>query len=192
MRVKTGPLTFKPSEPPRSLPAHADPRSKVAVYTGTGGDYRAKFRRRCLAAQMPLLRINICESPNAISFLEGIRSRYSRRMRFTFTLIVFLISTAPVRTQNALPEDPQPTLLTPPEVIAAVHDNTPVPDAKLNALVSLVRELVRERGYTKAKTIQKFLAAGYTKEQVMEILLGIALKTISNYLDHISPTPLDP
>jgi len=25
----------------------------------------------------------------------------------------------------------------------------------------------------------------------MEILLGIALKTISNYLDHISPTPLD-
>jgi hypothetical protein len=84
------------------------------------------------------------------------------------------------------------SLLTPPEVIAAVHDNTPVPDAKLNALVSLVREPVRERGYTKAKTIQKFLAAGYTKEQVMEILLGIALKTISNYLDHISPTPLDP
>ena len=25
----------------------------------------------------------------------------------------------------------------------------------------------------------------------MELLLGIALKTISNYLDHISPTPLD-
>jgi hypothetical protein len=29
------------------------------------------------------------------------------------------------------------------------------------------------------------------KEQVMELLLGIALKTISNYLDHISPTLLD-
>jgi len=38
------------------------------------------------------------------------------------------------------------SLLTPPEVIAAVHDNAPVPHAKLNALVSLVRELVRERG----------------------------------------------
>jgi hypothetical protein len=25
----------------------------------------------------------------------------------------------------------------------------------------------------------------------MELLLGVALKTISNYLDHISPTPLD-
>ena len=82
-------------------------------------------------------------------------------------------------------------LRTPSEVIEAVHNNTPVPDAKLNALVSLVRELVRERGYAKDKTIQKFLAAGYNNEQVMELLLGIALKTISNYLDHISPTPLD-
>jgi hypothetical protein len=76
-------------------------------------------------------------------------------------------------------------LHTPAEVVAAVRDNTRVPDAKLNALVTLVRELVRERGYAKDKTIQKFLAAGYTKEQVMELLLGIALKTISNCLDHI-------
>jgi AhpD family alkylhydroperoxidase len=82
-------------------------------------------------------------------------------------------------------------LHTPAEVIAAVQNNTPVPDAKLNALVALVRELVRERGHAKEKTVQKFLAAGYRKEQVMELLLGIALKTISNYLDHISPTPFD-
>jgi uncharacterized peroxidase-related enzyme len=83
-------------------------------------------------------------------------------------------------------------LQTPAEVVAAVRDNTPVPDAKLNALVTLARELVRERGYAKDKTIQKFLAAGYKKDQVMELLLGIALKTISNCVDHISPIPLDP
>lgn len=82
-------------------------------------------------------------------------------------------------------------LHTPAEVLEAVHNNTPIPDAKLNALVTLVRELVRERGYAKERTIQNFLAAGYKKDQVMELLLGIALKTISNYLDHISPTPLD-
>jgi AhpD family alkylhydroperoxidase len=82
-------------------------------------------------------------------------------------------------------------LRTPAEVIAAVQNNMPVPDAKLNALVALVRELVRDRGYAKEKTIQKFLGAGYEREQIMELLLGIALKTISNYLDHISPTPLD-
>jgi AhpD family alkylhydroperoxidase len=51
-------------------------------------------------------------------------------------------------------------LRVPAEVIAAVQNNTPVPDAKLNALVNLAKELVRERGYAKEKTIQNFLAAG--------------------------------
>jgi len=25
----------------------------------------------------------------------------------------------------------------------------------------------------------------------MEVLVGVALKTISNYLDHLNPTPID-
>lgn len=80
---------------------------------------------------------------------------------------------------------------TPAEVVAAIRSNAPVPDKRLNVLVALVKELVRERGHAKAETIQNFIAAGYKKEQVMELLLGIALKTISNYLDHISPAPVD-
>jgi hypothetical protein len=40
--------------------------------------------------------------------------------------------------------------------------------------------------------MDKFLAAGYRKDQVLEVLIGVALKTMSNYLDHISPTELDP
>jgi uncharacterized peroxidase-related enzyme len=82
-------------------------------------------------------------------------------------------------------------LHTPAEVVAAIRNNTPVSDRKLNALVTLVKELVRGRGYSKDQTIENFIAAGYRKEQVMELLLGIALKTISNYLDHISPAPVD-
>jgi uncharacterized peroxidase-related enzyme len=83
-------------------------------------------------------------------------------------------------------------LRTPAEVIAAIRNNTPVPDRKVDALVNLVKELVRERGHVADQTIQDFFDAGYSKPQLMEVLLGIALKTISNYLDHISPAPLDP
>lgn len=82
-------------------------------------------------------------------------------------------------------------LRTPDEIVSAVRNNNTVPDTKLNALVTLVKELVRGRGYAKEETIQSFITVGYKKEQVMELLLGIALKTISNYLDHISPAPLD-
>jgi uncharacterized peroxidase-related enzyme len=82
-------------------------------------------------------------------------------------------------------------LKAPADVVAAVRNNTPGPDAKLNALASLVKEIVRERGHVTDGTIERFLAVGYKKEQVMEVLLGIALKTISNYFDHISPVPID-
>jgi hypothetical protein len=35
------------------------------------------------------------------------------------------------------------------------------------------------------------LGITYAKEQVVEILLGVALKMISTYLDHISPAVID-
>lgn len=78
-----------------------------------------------------------------------------------------------------------------PEIISAIRGDKPVADKKTAALVNLTREIVRERGFVKQETVEAFLSAGYRKEQVMEVLLGVALKTISNYLDHISPTPLD-
>lgn len=78
-----------------------------------------------------------------------------------------------------------------PETVSAIRSSAPIADTKTDALVNLTREIVRERGFVKQATIEAFLSAGYRKEQIMELLLGIALKTISNYLDHISPTPLD-
>jgi uncharacterized peroxidase-related enzyme len=82
-------------------------------------------------------------------------------------------------------------LAAPPEIVSAIRNGSSISDKKANALVNLTREIVRERGFVKQQTIEAFLSAGYRKEQVMELLLGVALKTISNYLDHISPTPLD-
>ena len=80
----------------------------------------------------------------------------------------------------------------PSDVVSAVRSNQPVSDPKLNALVALTKEIVSERGHVGAQTIENFLAAGYRKDQILEVLVGVALKTMSNYLDHISPTELDP
>jgi AhpD family alkylhydroperoxidase len=78
-----------------------------------------------------------------------------------------------------------------PEIVSAIRNGAPIADKKTDPLVHLTREIVRERGFVKQATVEAFLSAGYRKEQIMELLLGVALKTISNYLDHISPTPLD-
>jgi uncharacterized peroxidase-related enzyme len=79
----------------------------------------------------------------------------------------------------------------PAETISALRDGKPLTDKKQDALVNLVREIVRERGFANSATVEAFLEAGYQKPQVMELLLGVALKTVSNYLDHLSPTTID-
>lgn len=77
------------------------------------------------------------------------------------------------------------------EAVAAIRSGSPLSDAKLSALVGLVREVVRERGQVSDATVQAFLAAGYEEHQLLEVLVGVAMKTISNYLDHISPVEVD-
>jgi uncharacterized peroxidase-related enzyme len=80
----------------------------------------------------------------------------------------------------------------PAEVVSAVRANEPVSDPKLEALIALTKEIVLERGHVSEQVMDNFLAAGYRKDQVLEVLIGVALKTMSNYLDHISHTELDP
>jgi uncharacterized peroxidase-related enzyme len=79
----------------------------------------------------------------------------------------------------------------PAETVAAIRAGEPTGDKKTDALITLVRELVSKRGHTDGATIDGFLAVGFTKTQIMELLMAVALKTISNYLDHINPAPLD-
>ena len=77
------------------------------------------------------------------------------------------------------------------ETVANIRAGESTGDKKTDALITLVRELVGKRGHASHEAIDNFLAVGYTKTQVMELLMAVAMKTISNYLDHINPAPLD-
>ena len=77
------------------------------------------------------------------------------------------------------------------EVVQAVRTNQSLKDSKLNALVDFTREVVAERGHASEAAKAKLSNAGYNEVTMMEILVGIALKTISNYLDHLNPTPIE-
>ncbi len=82
-------------------------------------------------------------------------------------------------------------LKVPAAVVAAVRTGQPVADAKLDALVNLTRELVLSRGRVATATMESFLNAGYRNDQIGGLLIGVALKTISNYTDHLSPVEID-
>lgn len=76
-------------------------------------------------------------------------------------------------------------------VIAAVRDGGPVGDRKLEALRSFTVAMVRDRGFASDAEVQAVLDAGYSRANVLEVVLGIGLKTVSNYVNHIAETPVD-
>lgn len=77
------------------------------------------------------------------------------------------------------------------DVVAAIRHDQPIADAKLEALRQLVKQLVEKRGWLEEADMQAFLRAGYEPSHVMDVLVGVAQKTLSNFTNHIATTPLD-
>lgn len=76
--------------------------------------------------------------------------------------------------------------------VDALRGNSCLQDAKLNALVAFARAVVRERGWVQgSQELKDFYAAGYTPQNALEVLLGVSMKTLSNYANHLTDTPLD-
>lgn len=79
----------------------------------------------------------------------------------------------------------------PAHVTDAIRSDSAIPDRKLEALRRFAAEVTRTRGWPDDAVTAEFLSAGYGRQQVLEVVLGVGLKTISNYTTHIAGTPLD-
>ena len=79
-----------------------------------------------------------------------------------------------------------------PAVISALRNGTEIPDRKLEALHRFATLVVRNRGWVSDAEVDAFLAAGYTRRNVLEVILGVATKVMSNYTNHVAHTQLDP
>jgi uncharacterized peroxidase-related enzyme len=79
----------------------------------------------------------------------------------------------------------------PASVLAALRNGSDIPDSNLEALRSFVVEVIRTRGRVSDHRIDEFLRAGYTRQNVLEAVFAVAMKTLSNYTNHIAETPVD-
>ena len=77
------------------------------------------------------------------------------------------------------------------EINNALRDETPLPTPKLEALRDFTLAMVRQRGDVEAKQLEAFYATGYTQQNVLEVILGLSQKVMSNYTNHIAQTPVD-
>lgn len=76
-------------------------------------------------------------------------------------------------------------------IISQLRAGETLEDVKLEALSRFTKRLVASRGWADPSDVEQFLKAGYSESQVLAVILGITLKTISNYTNHLAQTPLD-
>lgn len=79
----------------------------------------------------------------------------------------------------------------PDDVVQAIRGNRPIADLRLEALRRYTSAVVAKRGWADAADTAAFESAGYSRQQALEVVLGIGLKTLSNYMNHVAQTPLD-
>ena len=79
----------------------------------------------------------------------------------------------------------------PDDVITALREGRPLADKRHEALHVFTNQLIAQRGHVGDAELQKFLEAGYTKRQALEILTGLAAKLITNFTNALAHTELD-
>ncbi len=79
----------------------------------------------------------------------------------------------------------------PADVIEAIRVDRPIGDERLEALRTFATTVVEKRGWVSDDDVSAFLAAGFSRAQILEVILGVSFKTLSNYTNHVADTPLD-
>lgn len=78
-----------------------------------------------------------------------------------------------------------------PADVQAIRDGRLPKDSKLAALSALARTMIEKRGRLDDQDVDQFIAAGFGKDHVLEVVAIVAASTITNYTGSITKTPLE-
>lgn len=79
----------------------------------------------------------------------------------------------------------------PTEVTDAIRNRETIPDPKLKTLFDFTTTMFNTRGKPTKADVDAFVSAGFKEKQILQIIVVLAVKTLSNYFNHIYDTPLD-
>jgi AhpD family alkylhydroperoxidase len=78
-----------------------------------------------------------------------------------------------------------------PEQILEIRSGRASFDAKLDALAKLTRSIASNRGHADQSLVEAFFAAGWTKANLVDAIVVIGDKTVTNYLHATTKVPVD-
>lgn len=75
--------------------------------------------------------------------------------------------------------------------VGAIRAGRSPDDSKLGVLSTLARALIEKRGRIADQDREAFLAAGFGKDHLLEVIAAVAASTITNYTGNITNPPLE-
>lgn len=76
------------------------------------------------------------------------------------------------------------------DTLTSTRAQTEINDPQDRALVAFAQAVTKNRGNLSEAEIDAFLNAGFTKQQILEVILIVSIKTLSNYINHLTkPQP---
>lgn len=79
-----------------------------------------------------------------------------------------------------------------PADVSAMRAGRSPSETKLGALSTLARTLIEKRGRIDDSDAERFLAAGFGRDHLLEVIAIVAASTITNYTASVTKTPLEP
>ena len=77
------------------------------------------------------------------------------------------------------------------DMIEAIRNRSPLKDPKAEALRRIVSQIVEKRGWLSDADVQAFLSQGYAKSHLLDVIVGVSMKTLSNYINHLADPPAE-
>lgn len=78
-----------------------------------------------------------------------------------------------------------------PKDVQAIRERRLPKDAKLAALSALAKTMIEKRGRLDNQDVDRFIAAGFGKDHLLEVIAIVAASTITNYTGSITQPPLE-
>lgn len=77
------------------------------------------------------------------------------------------------------------------EQILEIRSGRATFDSKLDALARLVHDIAERRGHADPELVARFFDAGWTKENLVDAIVVVGDKTVTNYLHATTKVPVD-
>ncbi|HDL5509168.1 TPA: carboxymuconolactone decarboxylase family protein [Mannheimia haemolytica] len=80
----------------------------------------------------------------------------------------------------------------PEEVVNALRATARIDDNKLDTLARFTLAVMLQKAKLTEAQLNEFFAAGYNQQNAIDVILGVSLATLCNYVNNIAETPINP